>query len=148
MELEKETYPVDSKDVDGTKLHSVDQHPIKRQPWWKLGGTDYSFVSVDAGYARNPDSASSSNTRLDESEYLGKSVYDTIEAKEIYKPIEGYEGAHRFDPNFEWTPEEERKLVRTVSFNTPFITLSLANKRLARLAYCFTGLHNVFCPST
>lgn len=31
----------------------------------------------------------------------------------IYEKAQ-YEGRHRFDPNFTWTPEEEKKLVRKV----------------------------------
>lgn len=31
-----------------------------------------------------------------------------------YRPIETYEGIHRFDPDFDWEPEEERKVVRKV----------------------------------
>lgn len=31
---------------------------------------------------------------------------------EFYTPIENYEGKHRYDPTFEWEPQEERKLVR------------------------------------
>jgi len=34
--------------------------------------------------------------------------------EEHYKPIESYEGYHRYDPKFEWEPEEERKVVRRV----------------------------------
>lgn len=32
----------------------------------------------------------------------------------FYKPIERYEGHHRYDPDFEWEPQEERKVVRKV----------------------------------
>ena len=32
----------------------------------------------------------------------------------FYKPIERYEGHHRYDPDFVWEPEEERKVVRKV----------------------------------
>jgi hypothetical protein len=31
-----------------------------------------------------------------------------------YKPIDTYEGRHRWDPNAEWTKEEEKKIVRKV----------------------------------
>lgn len=30
------------------------------------------------------------------------------------QPIERYEGSHRYDPQFEWEPKEEKKLVRKV----------------------------------
>lgn len=33
----------------------------------------------------------------------------------FYKPMDQYEGKHRYDPDFEWEPEEERKVVRRVS---------------------------------
>ena len=32
----------------------------------------------------------------------------------FYKPIDHYEGKHRYDPGFEWEPVEERKVVRKV----------------------------------
>lgn len=31
-----------------------------------------------------------------------------------HQPIERYEGRHRYDPQFEWEPKEEKKLVRKV----------------------------------
>lgn len=31
-----------------------------------------------------------------------------------WKPLDSYEGAHRFDPDFEWDAAEEKKLVRKV----------------------------------
>lgn len=37
---------------------------------------------------------------------------DSLES--FYKPIETYEGYHRFDPDFQWEPKEEKKLVRKV----------------------------------
>lgn len=117
--MSKEDYSASSNDADETGLHSVDPQPLKRKPWWKLGGQDFSFVSVNAGYTRNVNSASSSDTNFKTVETLGNHVYETEDAKEIYKPIEGYEGSHRFDPSFQWTPEEEKALVRTVSSLTP-----------------------------
>jgi hypothetical protein len=41
-------------------------------------------------------------------------TWDASGLETHYKPIESYEGFHRFDPNFDWEPEEERKLVRKV----------------------------------
>jgi hypothetical protein len=31
-----------------------------------------------------------------------------------YRPVDSYEGLHRYDPDLEWEPEEERKVVRKV----------------------------------
>lgn len=41
-------------------------------------------------------------------------TFDNDSLEEFYAPITTYEGAHRYDPNFEWEPAEERKLVRKV----------------------------------
>lgn len=41
-------------------------------------------------------------------------AFDTTEDPELYKPITSYEGAHRWDPNFEWTEKDEKDIVRKV----------------------------------
>jgi hypothetical protein len=117
--MSKEELPTHTTALDDTGFHNGEAHPVKRRPWWKLGGKDYSFVSVNAGYARSALSTSSSDTKLNVVDELGNNVFETEDTKEIYKPIEGYEGSHRFDPSFKWEPEEERKLVRTVSLHFP-----------------------------
>lgn len=35
--------------------------------------------------------------------------------RDVYETAK-YEGRHRFDPNYTWTAEEEKRLVRKVSF--------------------------------
>lgn len=34
--------------------------------------------------------------------------------KDHYRPVDSYEGLHRYDPDFEWEPQEEKKVVRKV----------------------------------
>ena len=43
-------------------------------------------------------------------------VFDSVDDTNdtFYAPIEAYEGRHRYDPKFEWEPQEERRLVRKV----------------------------------
>jgi hypothetical protein len=41
-------------------------------------------------------------------------AFDTTEDPRFYKPIPEYEGAHRWDPDFEWTEEEEKAVVKRV----------------------------------
>jgi hypothetical protein len=53
-------------------------------------------------------------------------VFSDPDAALIYKPIENYEGSHRFDPTATWTPQEESALVRTVS--CPRNTLSVMSE--------------------
>jgi hypothetical protein len=41
-------------------------------------------------------------------------AFQTKGLEAYYKPIENYEGAHRYDPNFQWTEAEEKKVLRKV----------------------------------
>ncbi|EAW21750.1 putative transporter [Aspergillus fischeri NRRL 181] len=41
-------------------------------------------------------------------------AFDTSEDPRYYKPIPTYEGIHRWDPDFEWTEEEEKRLIRKI----------------------------------
>ena len=41
-------------------------------------------------------------------------TFETVGNESYYTPVDNYEGKHRYDPNFEWEPKEERKLVRKV----------------------------------
>jgi hypothetical protein len=141
--MSKETKFESEKGVEEGRLQVIDRHPAKSKPWWKVGGIDHSFVSVDAGYAKTT-SASSSDTKLNSLETLGQHVWETEEAKEIYKPIEGYEGAHRFDPSFQWSPEEEKRLVKIVSLYSTITNMTIADTHRARLAHCLASLYHVF----
>lgn len=55
------------------------------------------------------------------SAYTGNAVNSTyaVDPQDLrfYKPIASYEGLHRWDPYFEWTPKEEKQLVRKVLVN-------------------------------
>lgn len=41
-------------------------------------------------------------------------AFDQSEDPRYYKPIDSYEGLHRWDPDFEWEEWEETRLVRKV----------------------------------
>lgn len=61
-----------------------------------------------------PSTASSSQTSLGD---VGAGKRGTTWAtsglkQSHYQPVDSYEGLHRYDPNFDWEPEEERKVVR------------------------------------
>ncbi|THZ77675.1 retrograde regulation protein 2 [Aureobasidium pullulans] len=43
-----------------------------------------------------------------------ESAFDTDSFEHHYKPIEEYEGYHRWDPSFQWEAKEEKKLVRKI----------------------------------
>lgn len=112
----EDPYPAaEQKNIEEEKgvVQDASAIPFKTKPWWKLGGKDYSFVPVSSGYTQDAEINKSDST-LDSVQDMGRHVYESVEANDIYKPIEGYEGAHRFDPNFKWTAEEEKQLVKTV----------------------------------
>ncbi|KAL3432284.1 major facilitator superfamily domain-containing protein [Aspergillus tetrazonus] len=45
-----------------------------------------------------------------------EAAFDQSEDPRFYKPIPEYEGIHRWDPDFDWTEEEEKRLVRKVDW--------------------------------
>jgi hypothetical protein len=42
-------------------------------------------------------------------------TFDTAGVETFYEPVEGYEGAHRYDPEYRWSKKDEAKVVRKVS---------------------------------
>ncbi|KUL88298.1 hypothetical protein ZTR_04963 [Talaromyces verruculosus] len=44
----------------------------------------------------------------------GDATFDQTEDPRYYKPIDTYEGIHRWDPEFEWEEWEEKKIVRKI----------------------------------
>jgi hypothetical protein len=45
---------------------------------------------------------------------VGGITFDTSGLETYYRPVEGYEGAHRYDPEYQWHPADERNVVRKV----------------------------------
>ena len=43
-------------------------------------------------------------------------TFETESLESYYKPIDGYEGLHRYDPSYTWEPAEEKRLVRRVRY--------------------------------
>jgi hypothetical protein len=50
----------------------------------------------------------------DSKNQLTQGTFDATEGHHFYRPIDSYEGIHRWDPDFKWTEEEERKILRKV----------------------------------
>ena len=44
---------------------------------------------------------------------------DNDSRESFYKPIDSFEGLHRWDPHFEWEPKEEQRVVRKVGLPYP-----------------------------
>lgn len=54
-------------------------------------------------------------------------TFDTSSLEEYYRPIDSFEGLHRYDPKYEWDPKDEKRLVRKVS----------SARALCLCLYCF-----------
>ncbi len=105
-------YSVDPK----TRHSAPDESPrIRSNPWWRFGGEDRSFVPSHISTSRSSLSSQDEDELGNENTIYG-SVFSDSRAQEFYKPIEKYEGRHRFDMHATWSDDEERKLVRRASF--------------------------------
>ncbi|KAI4187386.1 MAG: hypothetical protein L6R41_002845 [Letrouitia leprolyta] len=101
-----------SQGSDGHQHHG---NALDTNPWWKFGGRDRSFI---------PTASETSSTIIDRKDSrdiedevtLDDSVFNNAKAFDIYKPIEKYEGRHRFDPKAVWSEAEEKKLVRRLDY--------------------------------
>ena len=92
---------------------AVERVAQPRHRWWHLGGKDISHVSIDDGY--EIELSGSATSSVSELQKNVENVFVSPEALGVYKPVEGFEGAHRFDPAATWSPDEERSLVKRVS---------------------------------
>ena len=76
--------------------------------------------SYESKTPRNAAVATGSSTSLSDDEPRQPKVpddcsFDTTEDPDLYRPISTYEGIHRWDPDFEWTEQEEKRLIKKVS---------------------------------
>ncbi|KAI4217421.1 MAG: hypothetical protein LQ351_000016 [Letrouitia transgressa] len=90
-----------SQDGSGTQHRVTNFHS---DPWWKFGGRDRIFIPTQEQTTKSGPT--------DDDATADESVFSNAKAYDIYKPIEKYEGRHRFDLNATWSEDEEKKLVR------------------------------------
>ncbi|KAI4157630.1 MAG: hypothetical protein LQ342_008132 [Letrouitia transgressa] len=79
-------------------------------------GVQHRFGGRDRIFIPTQEQTSKSGPTEDDST-ADESVFSNAKAYDIYKPIEKYEGRHRFDLNATWSDDEEKKLVRRVSIS-------------------------------
>lgn len=115
MSTSDESVLADTKGIPATIVTDRTTHNVRSPPWWKIGGKDYSYVSIDGDFTATSGSNTSSTESLDDSIVKKRnSIYQAPEAVTLYRPPESYEGAHRFDPSLVWTTDEEKNLVKRV----------------------------------
>ena len=89
--------------------------PHKANSWWKFGGRDRIFVPSRLQGSESTFKDFRGDRTVDDDHNADGNVFSEPRAIEIYKPIEKYEGRHRFDLHATWSDEEEKRLVRRVS---------------------------------
>jgi len=72
-----------------------------------------SKVILDTAESDN-NSDTAVNTSGTETRY-GTTFISSDIGKDRYRPVDSYEGIHRYDPDFVWDKPEEKRLVRKVS---------------------------------
>ena len=107
----------------GSSTPSEQDLPQKANPWWKFGGRDRIFVPSRLQGSRSNFKDFQGDRTVDDDHNADGNVFSDPRAVEIYKPIEKYEGRHRFDLHATWSDEEERRLIRRVSC-VPFLAKS------------------------
>ncbi|KAK3643226.1 hypothetical protein LTR56_010374 [Elasticomyces elasticus] len=83
-----------------------------------MGRSDDSMSSgaelPQAGIKAFPEAVVASSGWFSKTE--GRTTFETSSLDSHYKPIDSYEGRHRYDPDFEWTPAEEKRVVRKIDY--------------------------------
>lgn len=104
--------------------------------------------SNDSKVPRDAAVATGSTTSLSDDELrrgkVSECAFDATEDPELYKPIDSYEGRHRWDPYFEWSEKEEKKLVRKVC--TPIRQLAPILIKPDRYPSLHIRMHHLLCP--
>ncbi|CAG8167715.1 unnamed protein product [Penicillium salamii] len=73
--------------------------------------------SISEKDSQGVSSQDESDKELQKTQYSGEGgTFDAVEGHHFYRPIDSYEGLHRWDPDFEWTEDEEKKIVRKIDF--------------------------------
>jgi hypothetical protein len=109
----------------GAKVGSASSAEVFPEPRWLAN------IKATGAY-----SASRSVEERYRSRNLGDATFITTEDSHYYKPIDTYEGIHRWDPDFEWGEAEETRLLRKVTMGLEKWTL-----RILKFPGRFTRLH-------
>jgi hypothetical protein len=85
--------------------NATDDYPVNGKVLYDTTGTaNDSDTSVNSSGTKGKDGTTFVSTGL---------------GKDHYRPVESYEGIHRYDPDFVWEKTEEKRLVRKVCGTVP-----------------------------
>lgn len=82
-----------------------------------MANEDKKTAQISASLKDSPGTSIGDNSDRERQESHSNKAEGTFEAGDnhhIFRPIDSYEGLHRWDPYFQWTEQEEKKVVRKV----------------------------------
>jgi hypothetical protein len=83
-----------------------------------MANEDEKTVQISASLKDSPGTSIGDDSDRERQQSHSNKAEVTFEAADnqrLFKPIDSYEGLHRWDPDFQWTEQEEKKIVRKVS---------------------------------
>ncbi|KAJ5766280.1 uncharacterized protein N7511_003896 [Penicillium nucicola] len=78
---------------------------------------DDKAVQISASPKDSPGTSIGDNSDKEQQQIYSSKREGTFEASDsphLFRPIDNYEGLHRWDPDFQWTEQEEKKIVRKI----------------------------------
>ena len=108
------SYAYEREELPDTSLGQHKLTTLETNKWWQFGGRDRSYIPTRDQTSKSSLDAFNEPGGFDADNNADDSVFNDVKAFDIYKPIENYEGRHRFDQRATWTDAEEKKLIRRV----------------------------------
>jgi hypothetical protein len=98
--------------------HRRARAPLSREGYIELHGQDEDEQEADdprsSINSHSPILPKSEIAESNQESVDGRATFDTSGLESHYKPVDGYEGAHRYDPSYSWEPVDEQRVVRKV----------------------------------
>jgi hypothetical protein len=83
-----------------------------------MANEDEKTVQISASLKVSPGTSigdDSDRERQQSHSNKAEGTFEGADSHRLFRPIDSYEGLHRWDPDFQWTEQEEKKIVRKVS---------------------------------
>ena len=83
-----------------------------------MANEDEKTVQISASLKVSPGTSigdDSDRERQQSHSNKAEGTFEGADSHHLFRPIDSYEGLHRWDPDFQWTEQEEKKVVRKVS---------------------------------
>ncbi|KAJ6026593.1 hypothetical protein N7460_011410 [Penicillium canescens] len=82
-----------------------------------MANEDVKTVQISASLKDSPGTSIGDDSDRERQQSHSNKAEGTFEAADnhhLFRPIDSYEGLHRWDPDFQWTEQEEKKIVRKI----------------------------------